>query len=216
MNISLSAKKILASVIYRYPPVGLQPERVGIYIYELLQRLSLAGDIVEVGCNLGGTSICAFKAMTRSGWNGEYHCFDTFEGFVPSQFGVDAGLGTPIELGKMFEVNDIHLVSKILNLHDCGKIKLHKGDISRTPPVMIPKKIIAALIDVDLSEPTFDALELIYPNLVEGGIIFVDDCPENYSWKARVGYEKFCDKYGLEKKVIFGLGVVEKNCSALI
>ena len=46
--------------------------------------------------------------------------------------------------------------------------------------------------------------------MVRGGVIYVDDCPEGYNWKARVGYEQFCREAGLTPRYEYGFGVLDK------
>ena len=67
-------------------------------------------------------------------------------------------------------------------------------------------------MDVDLDIPTYEGIKKIYPRLETGGIIIVDDCPENYSWAgARIGYERFMKEHNLETNYINGLGIIEKQ-----
>jgi hypothetical protein len=113
----VAAKKALAPLIYRFPPFGLQPERLATYLHSLLERQDLPGDVAEIGCNLGGTSAIAAP----------------------------------------------------------------------------------------------HALQRFWPRMVAGGAaIYVDDCPADYDWKARIGYEKFCGEAGLTPRYEYGLGVLYK------
>jgi hypothetical protein len=41
-----------------------------------------------------------------------------------------------------------------------------------------------------------------------GGVILVDDCAEGSSWKARVGYDRFCRDEGLQTRYLYGMGIV--------
>ena len=67
-----------------------------------------------------------------------------------------------------------------------------------------------ALIDVDLSVPTYESLKKIYPRLVPGGAIYVDDCPEGNHWKARAGYAQFMGELGQPEIYEHGLGILYK------
>jgi hypothetical protein len=69
----VAAKKALAPLIYRFPPFGLQPERLATYLHSLLERQDLPGDVAEIGCNLGGTSAIAARMLKRLGWKYQFH-----------------------------------------------------------------------------------------------------------------------------------------------
>jgi len=97
-----AAKQALAPLIFRYPPIGLKPERAAVYLSALLDRTSLIGDVAEVGCNVGGTAVFACQALRNVGWRGEYFCFDTFGGFVDEQFEADVAQGTKSSKRHLF------------------------------------------------------------------------------------------------------------------
>ena len=80
---------------------------------------------------------------------------------------------------------------------------MDKGDL--------PERIAVCLLDVDLEIPVYAGLKKIYPRLVEGGCIMVDDCPENSFWVgARTGYQKFVNEQNLPEKNFMGMGLVKK------
>ncbi len=47
-----------------------------------------------------------------------------------------------------------------------------------------------------------------------GGVVLVDDCPETYSWKARLGYSKFMSEIGQPPHYDSGMGVFETPLAA--
>lgn len=204
------AKYVAAPIVFRYPPIGLQPERFATYLSGLLARKDLPGDVAEIGCNVGGTASVANRMLRRQGWKGRYICYDTFGGFVEEQFEADVKLGTQKKRAAMFDANSEALVRKVLTIHNSPEVELVKGDIATVSDSVLSAKYLAVLLDVDLSEPTYIALKRFWPRLVEGGIIYVDDCPEGYDWKARQGYAQFCQEFGLPERYEYGLGVVER------
>jgi O-methyltransferase len=208
--IRVVAKKALAPWIYKFPPFGLQPERLATYLHGLLERKGLQGDVAEIGCNLGGTSVIAARMLKRVGWTGRYICYDTFGGFVPEQFDSDVNRGTDEQRRNMFAANSVSLVRKILNQHGVPEVELVAGDITRIDEAQLSKSYSVILLDIDLADPTYLALKRFWPRMVPGGAVYVDDCPEGYNWKARVGYEKFCTELGLQPHYEYGLGVLYK------
>lgn len=204
------AREMMIPLIYRYPPTGLQPDRLGVYLSEIMARASSKAAVAEIGCSLGGTTVLAFKALRRSGWKGEYICYDTFGGFVPEQFDADVKIGSPRRIGTMFQESSQQLVRKILNYHGCLEVQLVQGDITKVAKADLRDKYMAVLLDIDLSEPTYDALKIFWPRMEKGGIILVDDCPADSVWKARVGYARFCKEMKLKEVYRSGLGVLVK------
>jgi len=209
--IRATAKKVLAPVIYRFPPFGLQPERLATYLHGLLERQALPGDVAEIGCNLGGTSAIAARMLKRVGWTNRYICYDTFGGFVAEQFEADVARGTDKQRRDMFSANSMGLVRKILDQHGAPEVELVAGDIATIPDDRLSSAYSAVLLDIDLADPTYIALQRFWPRLVSGGVIYVDDCPAGYNWKARIGYEKFCSETGLTPRYEYGLGVLYKK-----
>jgi O-methyltransferase len=208
--LKLQAQKALLPILYRYPPFGLQPERLAVYLMGLLNRREMNLPVAEVGCHLGGTTVIAYTALRRTGWASSYTCFDTFGGFVDQQFKADAALGTPADKGKMFTANSSALVRGILDYHECPDVRLVQGDITTVPEKELAPRYGVVLLDIDLSEPTYIALQRFWPRLAAGGAIYVDDCPKNSDWKARKGYARFCADIGLAERYEFGLGILEK------
>ena len=204
-------KENFVPVIYRYPPFMLAPERLAVYLNALLARRHVPGDVAEIGCNLGGTAAIAARMLKRTGWHGTYVCFDTFGGFVPEQFEADVALGTDAHRSDMFASNSKKLVQRILDYHDAPDVRLVEGDITKIPDDALGGPYAIVLLDIDLSEPTYAALNRFWPLLSPGGAIYVDDCPEGKNWKARLGYARFCEEQGLPQRYEYGLGVIERS-----
>jgi O-methyltransferase len=203
-------KYILAPVIYRQPPFGLEPARLGVYLWYLLERTSVCGDVAEIGCHLGGTAIIASQVVRKYSSKKAYVCYDTFGGFVDEQFSLDSPRGTPSNLRTHYSSNSELLVRKILRLHGCQDVQLVRGDATKLEDGQLKEKYSVILIDVDLSEPVYLTLKKFYPKLSKGGIILVDDCDEdNVVWKAREGYSRFCHEMGFQEKIKVGLGIIE-------
>jgi predicted O-methyltransferase YrrM len=211
-TLRIKAKLALAPLIYRNPPIGLQPSELGIFLTELLARSAVPGDVAEVGCSVGGTACLASAIVRRFAPKKSYTCFDTFDGFVADQFEADIRLGTPRAAGKAFNANSVELVRRILDLHGGKSVRLVKGDIAEIPENQLSSAYSVVLLDVDLAEPTHAALKRFWPRLSAGGIILVDDCldcPEQ-RWFARIGFERFCAEEGLEPRMRYGFGFLEK------
>jgi O-methyltransferase len=200
-------KSTLRPVLYRHPPIGLEPERLYLWMRTLLETRDVPGAVLEVGCAAGGTAAVCDRMLRQVGVTKRYICVDTFGGFVREQFDVDVGLGTAERVRHTFSANSAGLARRIVNGLGSPDVELVQADIVRLPAQELPDQISACLIDVDLSEPVYAAMEKAYQRLSPGGVIVVDDCSDGV-WKAKDGYRRFVRSSGLEEKYEFGMGFV--------
>ena len=199
--ILLAIKHLLAPVLYRHPPTNLSPYCLYTYLDVLYRTASLPDPVVEIGCHQCGTTILATRFLKEIGVTKEYIAIDTFGGFVPSQ------LDGMARYAHEFSANSLSLAQTILRLH-CSEAQLVQRDIVTMPDDVLPTRISAALIDVDLRAPTEAALRKVYPRLSPGGIILVDDCGPESVWSARDGYFDFVTSLGLVPAFIAGMGMI--------
>ncbi|MEZ5117813.1 MAG: class I SAM-dependent methyltransferase [Candidatus Nanopelagicales bacterium] len=205
-----SAKRALAPLIFRYPPIGLRPERLYLWADTLLKARLVPGAVVEIGCAAGGTAAWSSRFLEAAGIDRRYVCIDTFGGFVESQFDTDQGLGTPASQRTQFSANSMGLVRQVLKQHGAERVELVRGDITAVDPGQLPQQIAAVLLDVDLSEPIEKGLELVWPLLADGGVVLVDDCDDS-DWQASVGYTRFMESQGMDPEFRFGMGIARKG-----
>jgi predicted O-methyltransferase YrrM len=93
-----------------------------------------------------------------------------------------------------------------------NKVEVVEGDIVELAESALPSEISVCLMDVDLAIPIQAGLKKIYPRLVPGGIVLVDDCEDegDTEWAgARVGYRRFVEEAGLPERYDSGFGVIE-------
>lgn len=204
-------RRLAAPVVYRRPVSGLQPVRLYQYLDALYHRRDLEGSVVEIGCHLCGTSAIASKFLAQIDAPKEYLCIDTFGGFVEEHAASDGRLGMRAENRRMFAGNSIELASSLLRRYGAAeRVRLRQADISTIDPASLPATISVCLVDVDLEQPVHDALDAVFPRMVPGGVILVDDCPETSSWVgARRGYATWARGRGRPEVYRFGFGVVE-------
>lgn len=132
----------------------------------------LDGDTAECGVLGGASSFLICKAFEAAGKKNEHHAFDSYEGLSEPKaedkpdsataFSWKEGdLSVPLEVAKS-------------NLEGFS-VNFYKGWIPERFPEVEDKRFSFVHIDVDLYEPTRDALEFFYPRMVKGGIILCDD-----------------------------------------
>lgn len=210
MKPALIVKKLLAPVLYRHRPIGLSAGKLYRYLDALYVTNDLPGPVLEIGCNICGTSTLGYQMLQKLASKREYYCIDTFGGFVADQFQKDMSIGTPATKQSAFSNNDVSLARKVLQLHKSENVKLIQADIVKVSEDQLPDNISVCLLDVDLYEPILAGLEKVYPRLSKGGIILIDDCGGD-TWKAGLAFKEFVEKNQVtEWKLEFGMGIIKK------
>jgi O-methyltransferase len=203
--------------LYPTPVSALGPERLYAYFDAIWQRRDVEGAVVEVGCWLGGTAALARQLLRNTGIEKRYVCVDTFTGFLPEQLAAEQGLtgeGRPSFTGA-----SIDMVHQLLRHWGCEDIELVAGDIVTLDDDVLPPIIAVALVDVDLELPVYEALRRIWPRLAPGGVILVDDCPNDpaseqaYRFRflgAKRAYARFMGETGRAPAYRLGMGIVQR------
>jgi O-methyltransferase len=169
-----------------------------------LVKNNIAGDIVECGVWRGGSTMAAIDTLIKVGDTArEVYLYDTFEGMSePSDLDKASSSGTSAaELLKNYP--DYKCVSTLEEVqHNVGNLKypaklIHyvKGKVEETIPGTIPAKIALLRLDTDWFESTAHELQHLYPLLVPGGVIIIDDYGH---WE---GARKAVDEYIARNKL---------------
>ena len=166
-----------------------------------VDREDIEGDIVECGVWKGGHIILArLMSPSRSCW-----LFDTFSGMTkPGDHDLHRS-GKPAlkkyqshveQNGKPWAAVSVHEVRDNLKkegAYDPERIRFVIGDVCQTLQQQdLPDKISVLRLDTDWYESTKAELEILYPRLVSGGVLIVDDYGH---WQ---GCKKAVDEYFLD------------------
>ena len=171
------------------PYTMTSPERVlGLYDavhYILANRIP--GDFVECGVWRGGSMMTVALALLACEQTRELYLFDTFTGMSdPSSLDVSwrgkaaSALlrGTPKKAGRnIWCVADEADVRRNLATtgYDLTRVHLVAGAVEQTLPSEAPPSIALLRLDTDWYESTSHELQHLYPRLMPGGVLIVDD-----------------------------------------
>jgi O-methyltransferase len=149
-------------------------------------RYRLPGAIVECGVWRGGSSMAAALALQTVGdTSRDMFLYDTFTGMtLPTEcdrdfegkFAVDHLRETPKGTGVWCEagLDDVRA-----NLASTGypqdRLRFIPGRVEETIPGTLPDAIAVLRLDTDWYESTQHELKHLYPRLVEGGVLIIDD-----------------------------------------
>lgn len=176
---------------YRLISDQVDEREVAIVLRELMKSLESSGkgDIVEFGCYAGTTSLFISRLLAMQKSTREFHVYDSFEG-LPEKRAEDHS-----RAGDQFKAGELAVTKKqfIVNYKKAGLQlpRIHKGWFSDLTEEDVPKKIAFAFLDGDYYESVMTPLRLIWPRLVPGAVIVVDD----YANEALPGAAKAVDEW---------------------
>ena len=148
-------------------------------------RARLEGDFVEAGVWRGGSALLAALAFRKLGDRRRLHLFDTFTGMTaPTDVDTDIMGDAASDLMDRFAEADGSWcyaseedVRSTFSRHGISgdDLNIVKGDVLNTLPLNVPDRIAILRLDTDWYESTRLELELLYPRLVRGGVLMIDD-----------------------------------------
>ena len=161
-------------------------------MYHLVSQVlfyDVEGDLVELGCNNGQSSVLIQQLIVESKKPKILHLYDSFEG-LPALGDSD---GVSYREGELKTTDDV--VRHNFKKYGLSLPQIHKGWFSDTLPHELPEKICFAYLDGDLYESILISLKYVYPKLSKGAICLIDDyCdPEIYprGWNLLPGVDEF-------------------------
>ena len=146
------------------------------------------GDFVECGVWRGGNTILAALLRKRLGGDFSIYAFDTFAGMTaPTEH--DAKPGKSLDVAAKFAAlekgdhNDWCYASledvrrNFQTLVGDDSLKTVKGPVQETlvDQTNLPERIAVLRLDTDFYDSTKIELEVLWPRVVSGGIVMIDD-----------------------------------------
>jgi hypothetical protein len=213
-DLELDAREIIESV---RPYTMTSPER----LYALIQAVKylvagrVEGDIVECGVWRGGSIMAAALTLLA---NHETHrrlyLFDTFEGMPqPTDKDVDVygrraaqdfGPGRRGRQNSILAMTQDAVRSNVaLVAYPPDRIHFVQGRVESTIPKGAPDQIALLRLDTDWYESTRHELAHLFPRLVKGGVLIIDDYGH---WQ---GAKRAVDEYFTEEKVAILLNRID-------
>ncbi|AXT20762.1 macrocin O-methyltransferase [Flavobacteriaceae bacterium AU392] len=197
------------------------PERIISLIrsIEHIEANNIKGDIVECGVWKGGSMMAALKTLNNlKSFDRNVYLYDTFE-----------GMSEPTEMDKSFKGesasdayqnkdkfwNQIECLSALDEVksniykidYPSNNIHFIKGKVEDTIPESgIPTEIAILRLDTDWYESTLHEMEHLFPRLVKGGIIIIDDYGH---WQ---GCKKAIDEYLSKNNIELFLHRIDYTC----
>lgn len=180
----------------------------------LEQTRDVAGDIAEIGCFVGYTTLFLNKHMDSSGISKGYTAVDTFSGFIPSDIEFEVtSRGKSRSMYRGWRVNDQRWFDGSLAENGITRVRSIKGDVNLIDLTALAP-VAFALLDVDLYRPTAKALPELWQALSPGGVIIVDDCSasDTYYDGADAAYKDFATANQMPVEIVHSkLGILRRR-----
>lgn len=182
---------VTAETVLQVQPFTMtSPERL-FALCEAVRYISahqIPGAIVECGVWKGGSMMAAARTLLEQGTGDrDLYLFDTFEGMtVPDKQDVSLDGESALEIFQKKRQPGIHSnwcyaplegVQAALYTTGYDPQKLHfiQGRVEDTIPARAPEEIALLRLDTDWYESTRHELIHLFPRIVPGGVIIIDD-----------------------------------------
>ncbi len=177
-----------ANIVAAQPYTMTSPERLAALVLAIrhIVRNQISGSIVECGVWKGGSMVAAARTLAHlDDRTRELYLFDTFEGMPPptehdrSLDGRSAAeqLASDRPDGVIRAIAHLDVVKAAMATtgYDPARIHYLKGKVEETIPGAAPDRIALLRLDTDWYESTRHELMHLYPRLVPGGVLIIDD-----------------------------------------
>ena len=186
------------------------PGRLGKFLahaklYEL--SVNLPGDFAEVGV-FKGASFSRFRKLAslfHPDYTRKFFGFDVFGPFPDSDWEADSKMLTELrELDGSTSIGKAELEAILEAQGLADNVSLIEGDVTKTLPKFFAENPYSAFsivnIDLDLYGPTKLALEFLYPRVVKGGVVILDDYAGGFPGANRA-VEEYLQEQNLDVKI---------------
>ncbi len=166
-------------------------EELSVLLRELGQVLvmNVRGEVIELGCYKGLTSLEIARALKTAGSNKKLYAYDSFEG-LPSKVPKDQS-----PAGEQFKAGELPAtkqeVVKLFKKAGLHVPVIKKAWFNELKDKDLPEAISFAFLDGDFYESIRDSLKLVWPKLSSGAIVVIDD----YQNEALPGTQKAVDEW---------------------
>lgn len=178
-------------VVERVRPYTMtSPERLNALCHaaRYVSASGIKGDIVECGVWRGGSTLAVAEILHAIGDTGRtLWMYDTFEGMsAPTEHDRDTSGTSAQSLLRVEKKSHDSVIWCCASLADVkenmqttaypfSQIKFIQGKVEETLRTSVPERISLLRLDTDWYESTRAEMEILFPRLVTGGVLIIDD-----------------------------------------
>lgn len=192
-------------LIAKHPLISNQisAHALAVILRELAVALSAttSGDVVEFGCYSGTTTLFLRRILDdfSQSQNGtsprSLHAYDSFAGLPDKTTQDNSSAGDQFAAGEL-QISKKQFL-KAFTQAGLAQPIIHKGWFNELTPSDLPDKIAFAFLDGDFYDSILTSLRLVWPRLVAGSSIIIDD----YQRAALPGVERAVNQFFAGKNV---------------
>jgi Macrocin-O-methyltransferase (TylF) len=138
-------------------------------------RAEVPGEIVELGCYVGTTSVFIQRLLDEMGDAGKhrFHVYDSFAG-LPGKGAQDASpVGLQFKAGEL-SVSKRDFIKTFQRAH-MQLPEIHKAWFKDLTAADMPSRVAFAFLDGDFYDSILTSLQLVWARMQPGGRILIDD-----------------------------------------
>lgn len=179
-------------------PYKINPGQLFALMQLIESSRASGGAVVEIGVAQGDTSMFLLEHLKTMKDDRPLLLFDTFSGFTEESIEFEVKeRGKDLREYDKFRYGDEARFRSNLEQAGYDRFKTHKGDAAAFNWSSIGP-IGAVLLDIDLYVPTKAILDALWPHVVPGGGIVIDDCLAGTPWDGSLqAYEEFIAAHGM-------------------
>lgn len=207
INKVLAKLRINALLIQRAYPFRNGNSEARMNVFHLASQcaaMNIPGDMIELGCNSGESSIIIQKVINHYSPDKKLHCFDSFEG-LPELHGEDKTEGVYAEGFMEAALQEFYDNFKAVGIDPPENV--NKGWFNETVPQNLPDQISFALVDGDIYDSTKYVLPYVYERLAPGAVcmlgVYYDDKifsrPHTWPQHKSPGVKRATDEFFADK-----------------
>lgn len=163
-------------------PLSMTSEARIIYLFNELEHIRLNnidGDLVECGVYKGGNILGMMEYCNYFNLNKTIWVYDTFSGMTqPKNIDIDIHNNSASNIMDSVKCDEsLSNFQKNISKSKYNYLKIIVGDVCETLCVNdnVPDKIALLRLDTDWHDSTKCELDILYPKVVSGGSIIIDD-----------------------------------------
>lgn len=183
-------------------------KEVKVVLAELEKSLKVVGDVVELGCYMGDTSLLMGKMLKQKKSEKQLWLYDSFEGLPEKTAQDSSSLGENFKLGEL-KATKAEVMRKFMKSGLLRPIVKKAWFDDLDVATDLPKKISFALLDGDYYESLKTSFALVRDKMTEGAIIAVHDYQNEALPGAAKAVDEFCARNPkLKMQVKSGLAII--------
>ncbi len=200
--------KVYEDLLKRFPIVSDQIEKAELkaILRECESTVAIEGDVVELGCYVGTTSLFLRRLLTAKNSDKQLYVYDSFAGLPPKAAEDTSPAGEQFKTGELLATKQ----QLIKHFKQAGLPLpvIKKAWFNELRPADLPDRICFAFLDGDYYYSIQDSLRVVWPKLSKGATVVVDDYQNEALPGARQAVDEWLLRHPARLRVEASLAII--------